>query len=70
MSGDFLENVFNMYGASREKLLEILAVEIYLSPISSVSGQGSSVDVYLMHSDFFRRPLFDAIRALLWISGA
>ena len=38
--------------------------------ISSVSGQDSSVDVFLMHSDFFCRPLFDAIRALLWISGA
>ena len=36
--GDSRDNVFDIYGASREKLLEILAVVIILSPISSVRG--------------------------------
>jgi len=36
---DSRENVFDMYGDSRENLLEILAVVIILSPISSVCGK-------------------------------
>ena len=32
--------MFDMYGDSCEKLLEILAVVVVLSPISSVSGEG------------------------------
>jgi len=36
--GDFCENVFDVYGDSRENLLEILAIGIILSPISSVCG--------------------------------
>jgi len=30
--------VFDMYGDSRENLLEILAVVVFLSPVSSVCG--------------------------------
>jgi len=36
--GDSHENVFDMYGASREKLWEILAVVMISSPGSSVRG--------------------------------
>ena len=36
--GDLRENVFHMYGDSRENLLEISAVVIISSPISSVCG--------------------------------
>jgi len=36
---DSQENVFGMYGDSRESLLEILEDVIILSPISSVHGK-------------------------------
>jgi len=41
--GDSHENVFDMYGDSCENLLEILAVVMILSPISSVCGASSDL---------------------------
>jgi len=50
--GDSRENVFDMYGDSREGLLEILAVVIISSPISSVRGL---ICVTWLICDFFLR---------------
>ena len=44
--------MFDMYGDSRENLLEILAVIISFSPITSVRGISFSIYVRLVHGKY------------------